>query len=146
MNLGQIMIQILKKNGFTEADELPDKVAMLQEIYKDYKHKYESFLDIIYSLFRELEQMARYDTTVEACKKIVDNYAMEAIDEELDYYFKKTIDEATDEYGDLIREAETPIRKALSNLKDMQECFEQIREKLFEMLEIDSRIDNTHVR
>ena len=133
-------------SDYCEADELPNKVAMLREIYEDYKHKYESFLDIIYSLFKELEQMARYDTGEEACKRIVNNYAMEAIDEELDYYIEKTMNEATEEYWDLIRAAETPIRKALSNLKDMRECFEQIRDKLFEMLEIDSGIDNTHVR
>lgn len=133
-------------DDYCEAGQLPNKVAMLQRIYEDYKCKHESFLGIIDSLFRELEQMAGYDTGEEACKEIINNYAMEAIDEELDYYIKKTMNKAAEEYGDLIRDAETPIKRALSNLKDMRECFEQIREKLFEMLEIDSRIDNTHVR
>ena len=52
----------------------------------------------------------------EACRKIVNDYSMEAYDEQLDYYAEKAMDEASNEYEELIKNSESTIRDALENL------------------------------
>ena len=74
---------------YCEYDELPDQVEELRTLYEEYKALYEGFLDTISTLFEELEQMARYDVSDEACRKINADYGMEAYDENLDYYAEK---------------------------------------------------------
>lgn len=131
---------------YWDEDELPEEVSALQTLFEEYKHTYESFFDGISGLFDELEQMASYDTSEEACRKIVNDYGMEAIDEALDYYAEKAMNEAAAEYEELIVDAEESVKDALAHLMGMIAYFEKLRDKLYLLLEINSKIDNTHVR
>ena len=90
--------------------------------------------------------MAQYDVSDEASKKIVNDYGMEAYDEKFDYYIEKAMDEATEEYEELIEESEQTVRDALDNLDSMIRYFEQLNTNLHQLLEINSKIDNTGVR
>lgn len=130
---------------YWDEDELPEEVAALQTLFEEYKRTYESFFDGISGLFDELEQMASYDASEEACRKIVNDYGMEAIDEALDYYAEKAMNEAAAEYEELIVDAEESVKDSLAHLMEMIAYFEKLRDKLFLLLEINSKIDNTHV-
>lgn len=88
---------------YWEPDELPEQVETLKNLYDEYKRTYDSFLDTISSLFGNLEQMARYDVSDEASRKVTDDYGMEAFDEQFDYYVEKAMNEAAEEYEELIR-------------------------------------------
>lgn len=125
--------------------EFPDEVAALQKIYKKYRGVYKDFYSVISSLFKNIEKMAKYDSSVEACRKIENDYSMEAVDEDFDVYAKMVMNDVAAEYEELIRTSEGPIRNALHELEEMQTCVEQIRDQLLEMLETDSKIDNTHI-
>lgn len=131
---------------YRELDELPDQVEGLKGLLEEYRHTYESFDDTISSLFEDLEQMAQYDVSSEACKRIIDDYGMEAYDEELDYYAEKAMNEAADEYKKLIECSEQTVRDALDSLDSMIGYFEQLKENLYHLLEVNSRIDNTGVK
>lgn len=131
---------------YWEYDELPDQVEILKELFYEYNRTFDSFNDTISSLFENLEQMAQYDVSDEANKKIVNDYGMEAYDEKFDYYIEKAMDEATEEYEELIEESEQTVRDALDNLDSMIRYFEQLNTNLHQLLEINSKIDNTGVR
>lgn len=131
---------------YWELDELPEQVEMLKGLYEEYKRIYDSFIDTISSLFEELEQMAQYDVSDEACRKIVNDYGMEAYDEEFDYYAEKAVDEAADEYEELIKGSEQTVRNALDSLDSMIKYFGQLSTSLHQVLEVNSRIDNTGVK
>lgn len=92
-----------------------------------------------------ISKMASYDASEEACRKIVNDYGMEAIDEALDYYAEKAMNEAAAEYEELIVDAEESVKDSLAHLMEMIAYFEKLRDKLFLLLEINSKIDNTHV-
>ena len=81
----------------------------------------------------------------EACRKISDEYGMDAYDENLEYYVEKAMDEATGEYASLIEEAEPTIRDALESLDSMVASFQQLYDNLLQLLVINPRIDNTGV-
>lgn len=130
---------------YWELDELPDQVEVLKGLLEKYKHTYDSFNDTISSLFEDLEQMARYDVSDEACRKIVNDYGMEAYDEEFDYYAEKAMNEAAEEYEELIESSEQTVRDTLDNLDSMVWYFEQLKTSLYQMLEVNSKIDNTGV-
>lgn len=95
--------------------------------------------------FKTNKEMASYDASEEACRKIVNDYGMEAIDEALDYYAEKAMNEAAAEYEELIVDAEESVKDSLAHLMEMIAYFEKLRDKLFLLLEINSKIDNTHV-
>ena len=124
-------------------DELPETVEALETLFEEYKQTYRRFFDGLLGLFDELEQMASYDVSEEACRKIADDYGMVAIDEDLDYYSEKAMNEAAEEYQELIIDAEESVKGALDNLIKMIDYFEKLRDKLISMLEINSKIDNT---
>ena len=128
---------------YCEYDELPDQVEELRTLYEEYKALYEGFLDTISTLFEELEQMARYDVSDEACRKINADYGMEAYDENLDYYAEKAMNEASGEYESLIEDAEPTVREALDSLDSMIESFQRLYDSLHQLLEVNSKIDNT---
>ena len=132
-------------NEYWKFDELPDQVEMLKCLLVEYKHTYDSFNDIISLLFEDLEQMAQYNVSDEACRKIINNYGMEAYDEELDYYTEKAMNEATEEYAKLIESSEQTVCDALDNLASMIGYFEQLKTSLYHLLEFNSRIDNTGI-
>ena len=89
------------------------------------------------------EQMARYDVSDEACRKINADYGMEAYDENLDYYAEKAMNEASGEYESLIEDAEPTVREALDSLDSMIESFQRLYDSLHQLLEVNSKIDNT---
>lgn len=131
---------------YWELDELPDQVEMLKKLFEEYKCVYDSFNDIISSLFVELEQMAQYDVSDEACRKIINDYGMEAYDEKLDYYAEKAMSEAAEEYEELIKGSEQTVRNALDSLDSMLQYFEHLNTSLHKLLEVNLKIDNTGVR
>ena len=128
---------------YCEYDELPEQVEALRNLYEEYQAQYEGFLDTISLLFDGLEQMARYDVSIEACRKINTDYGMESYDEYLDYYAEKAMNEATGEYTNLIEEAEPTVREALDILDSMIVSFQRLCGSLYQLLEVNSRIDNT---
>ncbi|NDO18966.1 hypothetical protein FMM68_04775 [Lachnospiraceae bacterium MD329] len=131
---------------YWELDELPEQVEMLKGLFEEYKCTYASFNNTISSLFEELEQMAQYDVSDETCRKIINDYGMEAYDETLDYYIEKVMSEATEEYEELIKVSEQTVREALDSLDSMIRYFEQLNTSLHQLLEVNSKIDNTGVR
>lgn len=131
---------------YWECDELPEPVQTLSDLYEEYKLIFANFNADISSLFDNLEDIAHYDVGYEANKKITNNYGMVAYDEELDYYAEKAMKEATEEYEELIKEAEQTVYDALEKLDAMITYFEQLNENLHQLLEINTRIDNTNVK
>lgn len=131
---------------YWELDELPDQVEVLKGLLEGYKCAYDSFNETISSLFEELEQMAQYDVSNEACRKIIDDYGMEAYDEKFDYYAEKAMNESAEEYEELIENSEQAVRDALDSLDSMIRYFEQLNTSLHQMLEVNSKIDNTDVK
>lgn len=131
---------------YSELDELPEQVEVLKNKFEEYKNTYDDFYDTISSLFEELKQVAQYDVSDEACRKISNDYGMEAWDENLDYYAEKSMNEAAGEYEELIKSSEQTVRDALENLDSMIQYFEQLNTGLHQLLEVNSRIDNTGVR
>jgi len=130
---------------YWELDELPEPVGTLKTLFEEYKSTYESFYETISSLFEDLKDLARYDVSDEACRKIVNDYGMEAYDEQLDYYAEKAMDEASNEYEELIKNSESTIRDALDYLDCIISYFMELNSHLHQLLEIDPRIDNTGV-
>lgn len=130
---------------YCEFDEMPRPVKILQELLEKYNKTYDDFNERISSLFWDLEKMARYDASDEACKKIVNDYGMVAVDEDLDYYAEKAMSEALDEKEKLIEEAEQTIRDAIKNLDSMIQYFEELNTNLYQLLEVNSKIDNTGI-
>lgn len=130
---------------YWELDELPCQVEVLKGLFEEYKRTYEGFNDTISSLFEDLKQMARFDVSDEACEKISNDYGMEAYDEKLDYYAEKAMNEAAEEYQELIHGSEQTVRNALNSLNSMIEYFEQLKTSLLQLLEVNSKIDNTGV-
>ena len=53
------------------------------------------------------------------------------------------MDEATSKYEELIRDSEQPIRDSIERLDSMIEYYEQLKDTLHSLLEINPRIDNT---
>ncbi len=131
---------------YSELDELPEQVELLQCLYEEYNKLYDDFRDTISSLFEDLEQMARYDVSDEACRKINMDYGMEAYDENLDYYAEKAMNEASWEYSNLIEEAEPTVQDALDMLDSMVGSFERLYTSLYQLLEVNSKIDNTGIQ
>lgn len=131
---------------YWDFDELPEQVEMLKKLYEGYKQTYDNFFGIISSLFENLEQMALYDVSEEASRKVNDDYGMEAYDEELDYYIDKAMNEAAEEYEDLIKGSEHTVRDALDNLDTMIQYLEQLSTSLQQLLEVNTKIDNTGVK
>ena len=130
---------------YWEFDELPEPVETLKNLFEEYKSTYENFYETISSLFEDLKDLARYDVSDEACRKIVNDYGMEAYDEQLDYYAEKAMDEASNEYEELIKSSESTIRDALENLDCIISYFEKLNSNLHQLLEINPKIDNTGV-
>ena len=126
-------------------DVLPAQVEELKMLFEGYKKTYESFNDTISTLFGDLEQVAQYDVSDEASRKIVDDYSMEAYDENLDYYAQIAFDEAAEEYEEIIKDSKQTVCDALDSLDSMTQYFKQLRESLYGLLNINSKIDNTGV-
>lgn len=131
---------------YSEYDKLPEQVEELNTLFEEYKQTYKRFNNTISTLFNELEQVARYDVADEACRRIVNDYGMEAYDEDLDYYAQVATDEAAEEYEEIIKNSEETVRKALESLDTMKQYFEQLKASLYRLLEVNRRIDNTGVR
>ena len=131
---------------YSELDELPEQVELLQCLYEEYNKIYDDFRDTISSLFEDLEQVGRYDVSDEACRKINTDYGMEAYDENLDYYAERAMNEASWEYSNLIEEAEPTVRDALDMLDSMVSSFERLNTSLYQLLEVNSKIDNTGIQ
>lgn len=53
------------------------------------------------------------------------------------------MNEAAEEYASLIKEAEPTVRDALDNLDSMIDSFQQLYDGLYQLLEVNSKIDNT---
>lgn len=131
---------------YYELSELPDQVEILKNLFEDYKQTYGRFNDTISSLFNSLEDMARYNPSDVANRKITEDYGMEAYDEELNYYAEKALNEAAEEYAKLIENSEQSVRDALYCLTSMIRYFEQLNTSLHQLLEVNLAIDNTGVR
>ena len=89
--------------------------------------------------------MARYDVDEEANRKIVEDYSMEAYDERLNYYAQKAFQEASDEFGELIKEAEETVKDLMAKLDEMISYFGRLTEILNQLLQVNPKIDNTHI-
>lgn len=130
----------------SESKVLPEQVEELKSLFEEYNQTYKSFNDTISTLFNDLEQVAQYDVADEACRKIVNDYGMEAYDENLDYYAQVATDEAAGEYEEIIKDSEQTVRDAIDSLDAMVQYFEQLKTSLYRLLEFNRRIDNTGVR
>lgn len=131
---------------YWDLHETPAQVVTLKELFEDYKRTYDTFNDTISSLFDELETVAQYDVSDEASSKITDDYGMMAYDENFDYYAERAMNEAAEEYENLIEESEQTVRDALDSLDSMIHYFDQLKENLYQLLEVNSKIDNTGVK
>lgn len=130
---------------YWDEDELPEQVEMLRQIFEEYQTVYDSFNDDLSTLFDGLEDLAHYDVDEEANRKIVEDYSMEAYDERLDYYAQKAFQEASDEFGELIKESEETVIDLLTKLDEMVSYFGRLTEMLNQLLQVNSKIDNTHI-
>lgn len=130
---------------YFDSEDIPEDVEKLEELYKEYKKTFDNFNEAILSLFDELEEVARYNASEEACRKIDSDYGMEAFDEHLDYYAEKAIITANEEYEMLIEQTEQTVKDSLEYLDDMVQYFEQLKAKLVQLLEPNKVIDNTGV-
>ena len=133
-------------DAYVEYDELPHDVELLQSLLGEYKQKFDSFYNSISALFNDLEQVAQYDVSVEACYRIEREYGMEAYDEYLDYFAEKAMNEASEEYTRLIEDSEYTVIDALDSLDSMIQYFEQLKIALKGLLEINPKIDNTGIK
>lgn len=130
---------------YWDEDELPESVEMLRQIFEEYQTVYDDFNEDIVSLFDSLEDLARYDVDEEANRKIVEDYSMEAYDEHLNYYAQKAFQEASDEFGELIKEAEETVKDLMAKLDEMISYFGRLTEILNQLLQVNPKIDNTHI-
>ena len=130
---------------YWDEDELPKSVEMLRQIFEEYQTVYDDFNEDIVSLFDSLEDLARYDVDEEANRKIVEDYSMEAYDERLNYYAQKAFQEASDEFGELIKEAEETVKDLMAKLDEMISYFGRLTEILNQLLQVNPKIDNTHI-
>lgn len=138
-----VIDEIIDEYG--ELDELPEQVEMLKGLFEEYKQTYDSFSNTISSLFENLEQVAQYDVSNEANRKIIDNYGMEAYDENLDYYAEKAMNEAAAEYEEHIKDSKQTVCDALDSLDSMIQYFEELNTSLHQLLEVNPKIDNTGI-
>lgn len=130
---------------YWDEDELPEEVEKLREIFEDYKAVYDGFNEDVSLLFDGLEDVAQYDINEEANRKIVENYSMEAYDERLNYYAQKAFQEASDEFEGLVKEAEETVKDVLAKLDEMVSYFNRLSDMLSQLLQVNSKIDNTHI-
>lgn len=126
-----------------DCDELPDDARELQNMLDTYRSLYDSMETDMDILLEGLESLTHYDVDDETNRKLNDEYGMVAYDENLDYYAELAQRECVDEYQSIIDNTEPTIRDILQKLDEMIVCFTNLRDKLFEMLEINSKIDNT---
>jgi tetratricopeptide (TPR) repeat protein len=130
---------------YWDMDELPEQVEILRQIFDEYQTVYDDFNDDISTLFDGLEDLARYDVDEEANRKIVEDYSMEAYDERLNYYAQKAFQEASDEFEELIKESEETVKDLLTKLDEMVSYFNGLSDALSQLLQVNSKIDNTHI-
>lgn len=130
---------------YWDVDELPEEVEMLRQLFEEYQTVYDDFNDDVSALFDGLEDLAHYDVDEEANRKIVEDYSMEAYDERLNYYAQKAFQEASDEFGELIKESEETVKDLLAKLDEMVTYFGRLTEMLDQLLQVNSKIDNTHI-
>ena len=132
-------------DGYWDCDELPEDVDQLKAMFDEYNRTFELLNEDITTLFERLEEMANYDVTEEASRKISDDYGMEAYDENLDRFVNIAMQDATEEYESLIEEAEPVVNDAISKLDEMIVYFGKLRECLLALLQVNHKIDNTNV-
>ena len=120
-------------------------MVLLRQIFDEYQTVYDDFNDDISTLFDGLEDLARYDVDEEANRKIVEDYSMEAYDERLYYYAQKAFQEASDEFEELIKESEETVKDLLTKLDEMVSYFNGLSDALSQLLQVNSKIDNTHI-
>ena len=70
---------------------------------------------------------------------------MEAYDERLNYYAQKAFQEASDEFEGLVKEAEETVKDVLAKLDEMVSYFNRLSDMLSQLLQVNSKIDNTHI-
>lgn len=132
-------------DAFEEVDEIPDEVQQLEELFIQYNESYEKFYEVITDLFENLEDVANYDVSEEASKKIVDDYGMVAYDDAFDHYAELAMQECFDDYESLIKDAKPSVIEALQNLDKMVDYFEKLKQTLSNLLQVNKKIDNTHI-
>lgn len=132
-------------DGYWEFDELPNQVVRLNELFEDYKRVNDDFEETISCLFESLEEVASYDVSDEASAIISRDYGMEAYDEMLDHFAEVAMNEAASEYEELVRDSEQTVNDALNTLDSMIKYLEQLRDSLQNLLEVNTRIDNTGI-
>ncbi len=130
---------------YWDFEELPEEVEQLSGLYDEYKKVYEDFFTDISSLFDALEPMAAYDVSSEACRRISNEYGMEAYDEYLDDYTDKVMDETLSEYEELIENSEQTLRDSIERLDSIIKYFEQLKINLYKLLKVNAKIDNTNI-
>ena len=130
---------------YWDFEELPEEVEQLSGLYDEYKKVYEDFFADISSLFDALEPMAAYDVSSEACRRISNEYGMEAYDEYLDDYTDKVMDETLSEYEELIKNSEQTLRDSIERLDSIIKYFEQLKINLYKLLKVNTKIDNTNI-
>ena len=128
---------------FEGLENIPEEVEILNDLYNNYKMKYEEFYSDISSLFDELEPIADYDVSNEACRIINTKYGMEAYDENLNYYTDLAMNEASTEYQALIENSEQSLHDSIICLDSIIQYFEELKISLYQLLEINCNIDNT---
>ena len=58
---------------------------------------------------------------------------------------QKAFQEASDEFESLVKDAETTVNGVLAKLDEMVSCFERLSVELNLLLQVNSKIDNTHI-
>ena len=130
---------------YWDEDELPEQVEILRQIFEEYKTVYEAFNDDVTVLFEDLEDLALYDVNEEANRKLTEDHSMEAYDERLNYYAQKAFQESTEEFGELIKQSKETVEDVLTKLDEMVCYFCRLTEMLDQLLQINPKIDNTHI-
>lgn len=130
-------------DGYQDCEELPQDVATLEILLDEYKCTYKNFYDTISSLFEDLDELANFDVSADACHRITDKYGMVAYDENFDYYVDKAMNEAQERYEKIIDKCKRTVLSSLNTLDEMVIYFENLKTNLFQLLEVNTQIDNT---
>ncbi len=138
------VINDIVNDDYALDEEFP-QVDELEKLYEEYKYIFFEFNDTINLFFENLKEMAGYDVTNEANSILENTYLMVAYDENFEYYAEKAMDEAQEKYEEIIDEAKETVYSALEKFDTVIECFKKIKDELKQLLEINSKIDNTMI-
>lgn len=122
-----------------------DKEKMLENILDDYRETYNDLYNNIFDMYNNLEELAKFNVEHEASNLISNEYGMLAYDEMLDHYVSIALQETTDKYASIIKRAKPIVCHALNEIEKIIIHFDQLKQCLYKLLEINKEIDNTNI-